>query len=517
MAVKELVIHANTKGLEIALLEDKKLVEYHIQPFKKEGFNAGDIYLGRVKKLNPALNAAFVDIGYEKDAFLHYSDLSPFLLSSKKFTAEMLGGNRRDMLENFKTQSEISKDGAIEKVLAKGDILLCQIIKEPISTKGPRLTCEVTIPGRYIVLSPFSNNIGISRKIEEEKERKRLINILEPLRPSNFGFVVRTNAATLTAAAIKKDIDHLMGKWKEVTDKMKNARPPKLLLAEIEKSLSIIRDLLNDTFTKVVTDSPEIKTEIQEYLEGISPHMLDKLVLQQSHEQLFEVYDISRQVKSSFGKTVTLKSGAYLVVEHTEAMHVIDINSGPKVKTDIEQDLNAFNVNAEAALESARQMRLRDIGGIIVIDFIDMRSQEYKQKLYDVMQEAMANDKAKHSILPLSKFGIMEITRQRVREQLNIETLEPRVDTRGKMEASLLLLDRIERDINSIPLHGFKRYHLYVHPFVHAYLTKGIFTCTWKWYRSTNKWISIHKDSSLPLTEYLLMDNNGMPVESLTL
>jgi ribonuclease G len=512
MAAKELVIHANTKGIEIALLEDKRLVEYYIQPFKKEGFNAGDIYLGRIKKLNPALNAAFVDIGHEKDAFLHYSDLSPYLLSNKKYTADVLSGSRSGgKLDNFALQPEIPKDGTIDKVLAKGDIFLCQILKEAISTKGPRLTCEVTIPGRYIVLAPFSNSIGISRKIEQDKERKRVTKVLEPLKPRNFGFVVRTNALGVTHEALKNDIGQLTGKWQEMTNSIKGQRPPKLLLAEMQKSLTIIRDLLNDSFARVITDSPDIMDEMKEYLMGVSPGMVEKLFLHQSPKPLFEVYDVSRQVKTGFGKTVTMKSGAYLVVEHTEAMHVVDINSGPKVKHDVEQDLNAFNVNSEAALEVARQLRLRDIGGIIVIDFIDMRSGEYKHKLLEVMQQAMAPDKAKHSILPISKFGLMEITRQRVREQLNIDTTEPRSNT-GRMESSLLLIDKIERDILSIPISGFSRCHLYVHPFVHAYLTKSWMKQTLSWYKKTNKWISIHKDSSLNLTEYRILDGDGQSV-----
>lgn len=389
-------------------------------------------------------------------------------------------------------------------------------MKEAISTKGPRLTCEITIPGRYIVLAPFANSIGISRKIDKDQERKRVIKALEPLRPRNFGFVVRTNALGVSQEALKNDIRQLTGKWQEISEKIKGQRPPKLLLAEMQKSLTLIRDLLNDSFARVITDSPDILDEMKEYLSGVSPAMLEKLFLHQSPKPLFEVYDISRQVKTSFGKTVTMKSGAYLVVEHTEAMHVIDINSGPKVKHDVEQDLNAFNVNCEAAVEVARQIRLRDLGGIIVVDFIDMRSGEFKHKLLEVMQQAMSSDKAKHSILPISKFGLMEITRQRVREQLNIDTTEPRQQTNTRMESSLLLLDKIERDIRGIPIDGFSRCHLYVHPFVHAFLTRGWITQSLKWYRKTNKWISIHKDSSLNLTDYRILDSEGQRVDLLT-
>jgi ribonuclease G len=509
--IRELVIHSNTKGVEIALLENKRLMEYHLDPFDQSGFSAGDIFLGRVKKLNPGLNAAFIDIGHEKDAFIHYSDLSPSLLSLKKFTSGAVSGKQGPFMDGFKLEAEINKNGKIQDVLTKGDLVITQIMKEAISTKGPRMTCEVTIPGRYVVLAPFTNSIGISKKITDAEERHRLTDLIESIRPRNFGLVVRTNAQGLGEAELRKDIEVLMEKWQLISMNMQLQTPPRLLLSEMGKSFSLIRDMLNDSFERVVTDNAKLHDQLSNYLEENAPQHAGLLQLYKGMRPLFDEFDITRQVRNAFGKTVTLKSGAYLVVEHTEALHVIDVNSGPKINTTVDQDTNAFNVNCEAAIEIARQMRLRDIGGIIVVDFIDMRSGEYRVKVMQAMEEAMRSDRAKHSILPISKFGLMEITRQRVRSETNVETEERHPKHAPDLELPENILLNIEREVMLVNGKPGKKYNLFVHPYVSAYLEKGFFPMKWRWFFRTKLFINIIEDPALALSEFYLLHRDRNP------
>lgn len=505
--VRELVIHSNTVGVEIALLENKRLMEYHIDQYDQNEFSAGDIYLGRIKKINPGLNAAFVDIGHEKDAFIHYSDLSPSLLSLKKFTQKITDVSQSALLNQFELEEHIHKDGKIQDVLEKSDWVITQIMKEAISTKGPRMTCEVTIPGRYVVLAPFTNSVGISKKITNSAERQRLTQIIESIRPANFGIVVRTNAQNLGIEEIKRDIDSLMKKWETIKDRLADPKSPRKLLSEMRKSFSLIRDMLNDSFERVICDNARLFDELSVYLSDKAPQHSDKLELYKGLRPIFDEFDVSRQVKNSFGKNVTLKSGAYLVIEHTEALHVIDVNSGPKINTTLDQDTNAFNVNCEAAIEIARQMRVRDLGGIIVIDFIDMKSSEYRIKVLQALEEAMRSDRAKHSILPISKFGLMEITRQRVRSEVNIETSGETKKDSDKIVQPEIISENIEKEVDA--LRGYNgsgnQYNLTVHPFVAAYLQKGFWPKKWQWYLKNKLSIDIIEDTSLALEEFYLI------------
>lgn len=513
--VRELVIHSNTTGVEIALLENKRLMEYHIDRYDQNDFSAGDIYLGRIKKINPGLNAAFVDICHDKDAFIHYSDLSPSLLSLKKFTQSITDSAQSALLNSFELEEHISKDGKIQDVLEKGDWVITQIMKEAISTKGPRMTCEVTIPGRYVVLAPFTNSVGISKKITDNTERQRLTQIIESIRPKNFGIVVRTNAQNLGEAEIRKDVESLLDKWEKLKNGLAEPKSPRRLLSEMRKSFSLIRDMLNDSFERVICDNAKLFDELKDYLGEKAPQYSDKLELYRGLRPIFDEFDVTRQVKNSFGKNVTLKSGAYLVIEHTEALHVIDVNSGPKINTTLDQDTNAFNVNCEAALEIARQMRVRDIGGIIVIDFIDMKSSEYRAKTHQAVEEAMRADRAKHSILPISKFGLMEITRQRVRSEIILESDKNLLPSKTDLPTPESISDNIEKEISS--LKGYEasgnKYNLNVHPFVSAYLQKGLIPKKWHWYFQSKILIDIVEDSSLALSEFYIINKQRDKVE----
>lgn len=510
---KELIINSTAKDIQIALLENKKLVELHNEKAKNT-LNVGDIYLGKISKLLPGLNAAFVDIGYEhKDAFLHYTDLGPKLRSLIKYSnGAVSGGQQSPMLKDFKIDADISKSGKIGDVLTKGQKVLVQVLKEPISTKGPRLCCEVTIAGRYVVLSPFNNVISVSKKITNEEERERLRKLLESIQPKNFGFIVRTAAENCSVADLHEDVNQLIEKWKEIYAQIHNAKGPVKCLSELSKTKSIIRDFWNDSFTRVVVNDNDIYQDVIAELQRIAPGRKDIVKLHSGTRPLFDQYGITLQIKASFGKTSTMSSGAYIVIEHTEAMHVIDVNSGHKMSSN-DQEQNALRVNLEAAEEVARQLRLRDIGGIIIIDFIDMRSADNRQKLYQEMKQFMENDKAKHTILPLSKFGLMQITRERVRPAIDISTSEacPSCGGTGKIGATVLLVEDMKRDLDFImKSQRPKKLLLETHPFIHAYLKRGfLWSIQFKWWREHRQWVRIRANADFPLTSYKFYNENS--------
>jgi len=510
---KELIINASAEGVEIALLEDKKLVELHYERGQDQ-FAVGDLYLGRVKKLMPGLNAAFVDVGYEKDAFLHYTDLSPYLKSLIKFSKQSVDGNTTwgDDFGKFKNEAEIVKTGKITEVFNGKPEILVQILKEPISSKGPRLSCEISLPGRFVVVTPFNDVVAISRKIHSAEERKRLQRIVESIKPKNFGVIVRTAAEGKNTAELHADILELEKMWISLQHNLKGAKAPQMVLSEQDKTTSILRDLLSESFQKVVVNDKKIMTETKDYISRISPDQAEIVTLHSNSQSIFDTYGVSKQVKAAFGKTINLNSGAYLIIEHTEALHVIDVNSGTR-SAEAGQEQNAMATNLEAAAEIARQMRLRDLGGIIIIDFIDMRLPENKKQLYDAMETLMANDRARHTLLPISKFGLMQITRQRLRPELNISTAEvcPTCNGTGKIGPSILLADDIEKDLKYIVNQGIRNVTLHVHPILEGYLTKGnIFkpSIAKKWGKAHNVKIKVVADNSSPLTEYNFYDAN---------
>ena len=508
---KELIINAAPGGVEIALLEDKKLVELHYERGQDQ-FAVGDLYLGRVKKLMPGLNAAFIDVGYEKDAFLHYTDLSPYLKSLVKFSKQAVEGNTPwgEDFGKFKNETEIVKTGKITEVFTGKPEILVQILKEPISSKGPRLSCEISLPGRFVVVTPFNDVVAISRKIHSADERKRLQRIVESIKPKNFGVIVRTAAEGKNTAELHADILDLEKMWRSLQTNLKGAKAPQMVLSEQDKTTSILRDLLSVSFQKVVINDKKLFAETKEYIARIAPQQEEIVTLHTASQPIFETYGISKQVKSAFGKTVNLNSGAYLIIEHTEALHVIDVNSGTR-SAEAGQEHNAIVTNLEAAQEIVRQMRLRDLGGIIIIDFIDMKLPENKKQLYDAMEELMVNDRARHTVLPITKFGLMQITRQRLRPELNISTAEvcPTCKGTGKIGPSILLADDIEKDVKYLISQGHKHLNIHVHPILEAYLTKGSFfkpSIVKKWQKENGVKVKIIMDNESPLTEYHFYD-----------
>jgi ribonuclease G len=503
---KELIINAAPQGVEIALLEDKKLVELHSEKSDAR-FAVGDLYLGKVKKLIPGLNAAFVDVGFEKDAFLHYTDLSPYAKSLLKFTNLSMADKSEGIMDfgKFEVEPEIVKTGKINEVLGGKPNILVQILKEPIAAKGPRLSCEISLPGRFIVITPFNNIVAVSRKIHSSDERKRLQRIVESIKSRNFGVIVRTAAEGKNTAELHDDLSTLEATWKTIQQNLKGAVSPAKILSEQTKTTSILRDLLNEDFNKIVVNDKNIYNDTRNYILRIAPEKADIVSYYNNGSTIFDSYGITKQVKSSFGKTVNLNSGAYLIIEHTEALHVIDVNSGYK-SVGNNQEQNAMETNLEAAEEIARQFRLRDMGGIIVIDFIDMKLPENKRKLQEKMEEFMSPDRAKHAVLPISKFGLMQITRQRMKPEMNINTQEvcPSCSGTGKISSALLLEDEIEKNLSYLFTHKHNNLRIIVHPIMYAYLTKG-----WPWSTRLAKWrkkyrqkIKLQEDTNYHLTEF---------------
>ena len=505
---KELIINSSPTNVEIALLEDSQLVELHKEKTNQR-FIVGDIFLGYVKKLMPGLNAAFVEIGHKRDAFLHYTDLGPNVKSLIKFTDDSIANRQHtQMLDKFELQSQISKSGKITQVFKKKDPVLVQVLKEPISTKGPRLSCEITIPGRHLVLSPFNNVIAISKKIANSDERKRLQLLIESIKPQNFGVIVRTAAEGKKVSDLHEELSQLLEKWGSVRSQLVHSKPPVKLLSELDKTTSILRDMLTDDFNRIIIDDKDLYDNVKSYLQTVAPQKMNILNYYRGNTPVFDKYGVTRQIKSSFGKTATMKSGAYLVIEHTEAMHVVDVNSGPKAVNKSQEDA-AISVNLESAKELARQLRLRDLGGLIIVDFIDMRSNENKHMLYKSMKEYMKNDSAQHTVLPLSKFGLMQITRQRVRPAVKIDTTEkcPSCSGTGKSNTNVEILAEIERDLDFIiNSKSHKSITLKVHPFIAAYLKKGVPSKQHKWYFNYKKWIKIIGTPECGMIEYKFFD-----------
>lgn len=512
----ELYINSTQKGDRIALIRDKRLIECHYES-KEESFTVGDIYLGTVKKLVAGLNAAFVDVGHEKDAFLHYLDLGPQVRSLNKYVKYVRSSsNPTWKLNSFKPEQDIEKDGKITNVLKKGQQVLVQIAKEPISSKGPRLSCELSIAGRYVVLVPFSNAISISKKIVSKEERQRLTRLVTSIKPDKFGVIIRTVAEGKEVAELDKDLRSLIKKWEDGFERLKTAKPCDAVIGEMSRASSILRDMLNESFDSITVDNKEIHEEIRDYIRNIAPDKEKILRLHSGKNKLFEVAGIEKQLKSLFGKSVSIPGGGYIIIEHTEALHVIDVNSGNKSIGEANQEETALNTNLEAAKEIARQLRLRDMGGIIVVDFIDMKKMDNRKLVYDKMREEMKEDRSKFVILPLSKFGLMQITRQRVRPEMNIKTLEtcPTCKGTGKITASILVSDEILQNIELVFMkQNEKKLRIAMHPFLYSYFTQGFISQRVKWFFKYNRWVDLIKDTSLGITDYVFYNSQGEEIE----
>ena len=513
----ELIVDVQSSEISIALLEDSRLVSLQKET-RNLAYAVGDIYLAKVKKLMPGLNAAFVNVGYDKDAFLHYLDLGSQFSSYSEFLEKALDKQQRPLPQVSKMTllPDIDKHGTITDRLKQGQELMVQIVKEPISSKGPRLTTEISLTGRYMVLMPFSDKVSISQKIKSPEEKVRLRQLIKSILPKHFGVIVRTSAEGKRVAELNHEMKTLVKYWEDAVAKARTATAPALIFEEESRTVGVLRDIFSPNFESIHVNDREVYEQIRNYVSLIAPEKADIVKLYEGEQPIFDHFGITRQIKSSFGKTVSFKSGAYIIIEHTEALHVVDVNSGNRTNASADQESNALEVNLRAADEIARQLRLRDMGGIIVIEFIDMAKAEHRQALYDHMREIMANDRARHNILPLSKFGLMQITRQRVRPALDIETYEtcPSCYGKGVVRPSLLFTDTLKEKlhylIDDLQVTDFI---MYVHPFVDAYIKKGLLSVYRRWRMELGRKFKILPDQSLAYLEYKVIDRDRNEID----
>lgn len=512
----ELTVNVQSDSIQIAITEDHNLVEYQ-KDAQEVSFGVGNVYLGRVKKLMPGLDACFVDVGSDKEAFLHYQDLSPQFASLKKYTSQVLSNKKR--LAPFSKAQIVpfdEKNGNISTSLAQGDEIIVQIIKEPISTKGPRLSGEISFAGRFLVLIPFGDKVSVSSKIKSNEERSRLRQLIHSIKPKNCGVIVRTVAEGKRVAELDNELTILYQRWEDSLLRAQKApKSPSLIYEETSRTISILRDMLNSSYESIHINDEKTYREVRDYVALIDPDKVGIVKLYKGELPIFDNFAITKQIKSSFGRIVSYKSGAYMVIEHTEALHVVDVNSGHRLKAGTQEE-NALEVNLGAADELARQLRLRDMGGIIVVDFIDMSLAEDRQKLYERMCQNMERDRAKHNILPLSKFGLMQITRQRVRPVMDVPVDEtcPTCFGKGLIGPSILFTDQLENKIGCLVRNkATSRFRLFVHPYVYAYINKGLFSLKLKWRLQYGFGVRILPDQNLPFLSYRFVLNNGQELD----
>ena len=506
----EVIIDVQPKDISIALLEDKQLVEYQKEQ-RTASFSVGNIYVAKVKKLMPGLNACFVDVGAERVAFLHYLDLGSQFNSYEKYLKQVVSDRKKLYpIQKAHIQPELKKDGSIANTLKVGQEILVQIIKEPINTKGPRLTCELSFAGRYLVLIPFDDSVSVSTKIKRGEERSRLKQLIQSIKPKNLGVIVRTVAEGKRAAELDAEMKILLKRWEDtITKVQKTTERPQMCFEEESRTVALLRDLFNPTYDGIHVNDSGIYEEIRNYLGLIAPEKKEIVKLYNGTLPIFDNYDVTKQLKSGFGKTVNYKHGAYLIIEHTEAMHVVDVNSGTRIKKESDQETNALETNLGAADELARQLRLRDMGGIIIVDFIDMKLPEDRQMLYERMCKNMQKDRAKHNILPLSKFGLMQITRQRVRPAMSVNVDEtcPTCFGKGTIKSSILFTDTLESKIDTLVNKiGIRKFYLHVHPYVAAYINKGVFSLKRQWQIKYGLGVRIIPSQKLAFLQYEFYD-----------
>ncbi len=509
----ELIVDVQPQEIAIALTEDDRLQEVSREKRDQDNFSVGNIYYGRVKKVMPALNAVFVDVGHEKEAFLHYLDLGSQFRTLQSYVTKAVSDRRRiPLINKTPRQPEVGKEGQIADVLKVGDPILVQVSKEPINTKGPRLTAEISIAGRNIVLIPFADGVMVSQKIKREAERQRLKQLMLSIKPQGFGIIVRTVAEDKRVAELDNELRLLVERWEQTVQSLQKKEPVSLVSEEMGRTLGIIRDVLSPDFTTIQINDQGIYDEVRHYLELIAPESAKIVKLYQGTQPIFDHFDITRQMKTGLGRTVGFKHGGYLIIDKTEALFSIDVNSGSK-KIYEDQEENAFQFNMLAADELVHQLRLRDIGGIIIVDFIDMDSKEHQQQLYDYVRKLMDRDRAKHNVLPLSKFGLMQITRQRVRPAVEVEVMEtcPTCMGKGKIQPSILFTDQIMEACSHMEQHHGRGLTLHLHPYVYAYVSRGwLFSLKAKWQRKYG--VKIVENQSLGMLEMRFLDINGKPI-----
>lgn len=510
-SVKDLIVDVSESEVKIALMDNHRLIELNKESSNGHSFTVGDVFLGKVKKVMPALNAAFVDIGDEKEAFIHYLDLGFYFNAFDEFVRKTNSNtNANELFSNIGLGPVLEKEGQIEKILKPGQMIVVQIVKEPISTKGSRLTAEISLAGRNIVLLPFAKKVSISQKIASKEEKKRLETLVRSILPQNYGAIIRTAAEGKNAAILVTELKSLISKWEGAWPKISKNKSVQLLFTEYSKTTTVLRDLFNDTFSNIYVNDRKEFEEISKYISQISPDKEKIVKFYDEKEPIFDHFEVTRQIKSSFGKVVPIKQGAYLVIETTEALNVVDVNSGIRAKTN-DQEENTYEVNRYAAEEIARQLRLRDMGGIVIVDFIDMDNQDHKNGLFKYMTELMQDDRAKHNVLPLTKFGLMQITRQRIRPVTQIDTTEvcPVCHGTGKIAPSLVIDEELERKIAYHTENGVKSFMLKTGPILGSYISRGFNSFLRKWRRKYKCKIKHEEVQDFSVLQYEFYNEDG--------
>ena len=510
-SVKDLIVDVSESEVKIALMDNHRLIELNKESSNGHSFTVGDVFLGKVKKVMPALNAAFVDIGDEKEAFIHYLDLGFYFNAFDEFVRKTNSNtNANELFSNIGLGPVLEKEGQIEKILKPGQMIVVQIVKEPISTKGSRLTAEISLAGRNIVLLPFAKKVSISQKIASKEEKKRLETLVRSILPQNYGAIIRTAAEGKNAAILVTELKSLISKWEGAWPKISKNKSVQLLFTEYSKTTTVLRDLFNDTFSNIYVNDRKEFEEISKYISQISPDKEKIVKFYDDKEPIFDHFEVTRQIKSSFGKVVPIKQGAYLVIETTEALNVVDVNSGIRAKTN-DQEENTYEVNRYAAEEIARQLRLRDMGGIVIVDFIDMDNQDHKNGLFKYMTELMQDDRAKHNVLPLTKFGLMQITRQRIRPVTQIDTTEvcPVCHGTGKIAPSLVIDEELERKIAYHAENGVKSFMLKTGPILGSYISRGFNSFLRKWRRKYKCKIKHEEVQDFSVLQYEFYNEDG--------
>nr|BCX00248.1 MAG: hypothetical protein KatS3mg041_0294 [Bacteroidota bacterium] len=494
---KEIIIHATQGQTRVALVEHGELAELLVET-PENARTVGDIYVGRIRRVMPGLRAVFVDIGQRQDAFLHFSDIAPTLLDFQR----LLGIEPRLNSRLYAGKSE--QAAPLWAYLEKDQPIVVQIMKEPIGRKGSRISTNISLPGRFLVLVPFADYVAVSKKIVSYRERRRLQVLARNLLPPGFGVIVRTVSEGKDARSLDQDLQNLLKTWREVENRIRSAAPPERVYEDLGMVSSVIRDLFRDDFDRILTDDPELYRQIKAYVRQVAPHMESCVQLYRGKKPIFDYVGIQKDVESVFSRRVKLPSGGHIVIEHTEAMHVIDVNSGPYAPRR-DQEENALQTNLEAAREIARQLRLRDLGGIIVVDFIDLRDPKNRQKVYEELKKEFAKDRAKTSLLPMSEFGLVQITRQRIRPGV-LHALSdpcPTCGGTGVVQSTTSLVMDIENWIRRFRLRSGERLvELRVHPYLRAFLTKGLWNYPLRWLIRHRVRVRVVADPELTMTQF---------------
>jgi ribonuclease G len=535
---KEIIINAAANETRIAITEEGRLAELFVETANKEKM-VGDIYLGKVAKVMPGIKAAFIDLGLGQDGFLHFSDIGnrfeeySAMLSEDEEEQEERAEQAASEAEAGTAGSsggrpgEFPGESTVEPVvsppahptshpreharpprkeihLEKGQEVIVQIIKEPVGKKGVRVTSEVSLAGRYLVLLPFDGKVGISKKISSFKEKRRLRRLVQSILPPGFGTIIRTVAEGRDEASLKKDLEDLIATWREIELTVKAEKAPALLYKDMATTSSVIRDLFSNDVTRIVVDSKKLHKEIRAYVKYTSPQFLDKIELHREREPIFDTFGVEKEIETTLARKVWLKSGGYIILEPTEAMMVIDVNSG-RYAAKKDQEQNSLRTDLEAAREISRQLRLRDVGGIIVCDFIDLDDERNKRKVYEELRKEFRKDRAKITVLPMTEFGLVQITRQRIRQNILHSFTEPCPTCQGTglVQSKTTTLNQIERWVRRFKAETREtRLTLKVHPELAGLLRAGTMSRLRRIMLKYLVWIRVEEDSSVSLSEF---------------